>query len=112
MRFDPNIELHIFRIVQQACDNALRHAKATNIQIQGVIEAGLIDLTIKDDGIGFDAEKQMDLVQALANQHYGLAGMLERGALIGAQVDITTQPESGTRVRITWKPEMDKEMIL
>lgn len=112
VRFDPNVELHIFRIVQQACDNAMRHAKATDVQIQGVIEAGLIDLTIADDGIGFDAEKQMDLVQALANQHYGLAGMLERGALIGAQVDISSQPESGARVRITWKPEMDKEKIL
>jgi PAS domain S-box-containing protein len=112
VRFDPNVELHVFRIVQQACDNALRHAKATDIRIEGVIEADLVDLSITDDGVGFDAEKQMDLVQALANQHYGLAGMLERGALIGAQVNISTQPVNGTRIRIIWKPEMNEEKTL
>jgi signal transduction histidine kinase len=101
-RYPPDIELHIFRIVQQACQNALKHSKAQCIYIRGVLDAKFVDLVVEDDGVGFVAGKDLDLARLLANKHFGLAGMHERAALIGAQMKIDSSPGKGTHVRVIW----------
>jgi nitrate/nitrite-specific signal transduction histidine kinase len=50
----------------------------------------------------------LDLAVLLANKHFGLAGMYERAALIGAKMSIESTPGSGTRVHVLWHP--DREM--
>jgi two-component system sensor histidine kinase DegS len=101
-RASQNIEQHLFRIVQEACENALRHAQAENIRITGRLTPEKIDLTIADDGIGFDVREQMDLEVLLASNHFGLAGIVERGYLIGAQVSTHSTLNAGTRIEVTW----------
>ena len=102
-RFDLNVELHLFRIIQQACDNALQHAKARHIRVYGQVEKSRVNLTVEDDGIGFRLGTETDLAYVLAQKHFGLVSMLERGKLIGADVQIVTHPGAGTQVRVLWE---------
>ena len=102
-RFDSNVELHLFRIIQQACDNALQHAQAHHIRVYGQVEKSRVNITVADDGIGFRLETETDLVNVLAQKHFGLVSMLERGKLIGAEVQIDTRPGAGTQVRVLWE---------
>jgi signal transduction histidine kinase len=101
-RYPPDVELHLFRIVQQACQNALKHSQAQCIYLRGILDHSRVELSVEDDGIGFLAGEHLDLAQLLANKHFGLAGMHERAALIGAQMWIDSAPGKGTRVRIMW----------
>lgn len=103
VRYDPHVEQHLFRIVQQAVENALRHAQANTLTIRGQLEAGRVDLTIDDNGVGFAAGAQLDLTRLLSERHFGLAGMFERAALIGARMTIDSQPGRGTCIRVVWE---------
>jgi signal transduction histidine kinase len=105
VRYDPQGEQHLFRIVQQACENALRHANAKFIYIKGQIEPGNCFLAVEDDGIGFPTDEYLDLTVLLSRKHFGLAGMFERAALIGAELKINSIPGSGTRVLVNWRFE-------
>jgi two-component system, NarL family, sensor histidine kinase DegS len=102
-RYPEKTELHLFHIVQEACENALRHAQAKNITISGSLLYQEIDFSLQDDGVGFDAGENLQLDVLIAHKHFGLAGMLERAAIIGAEVRIESRREKGTRIQITWK---------
>lgn len=102
-RYPPDVELHLFRIVQEACENALRHARAKNIKISGNLDAQVVNLDFQDDGIGFGLGETLNLDTLIARKQFGLAGMIERAAIIGAQVRIEPKPEEGTRIELTWK---------
>jgi len=104
-RYASKIELHLFRIVQEACENALRHAQARNITISGILFSQEINLNLKDDGVGFDAGENLQLDVLIANKHFGLAGMIERAAITGAEVRIESKLGGGTSIQITWKQD-------
>jgi signal transduction histidine kinase len=104
-RLPQNMEQHLFRIVQEACENSLRHAQPKNITIRGVLTSQKMDLTLEDDGKGF--EPQLDLGNLIANNHFGLAGMLERALLIGAEIDIRSSQNTGTNINIRWSNHSD-----
>ncbi len=104
-RYESRTELHLFRIVQEACENALRHAQAKNIKIFGKLEDKEINLQLQDDGTGFNlGDNSLDLDALIAQNHFGLAGMQERAAIIGAEFTINSSPKAGTHIQITWKP--------
>jgi signal transduction histidine kinase len=105
VRYDPHVEQHLYRIVQQAVENALRHAQARTITLGGRLEPAHIRLTINDDGVGFVAGEHLDLAQLLSERHFGLAGIYERAALIGARMTIESQPGRGTQVQVLWEPD-------
>ncbi|MGH2541328.1 MAG: sensor histidine kinase, partial [Ardenticatenaceae bacterium] len=107
-RYDPQSEHHLFRILQQALENALRHAQAQSISLYGCLQPERIDITVEDDGIGFPAGEQPNLAAFLARQHFGLATMFERAALIGARIEITPSPR-GTRVRAQWRTTQPRQ---
>jgi two-component system NarL family sensor kinase len=87
------IEISIYRIVQEALSNVLRHAHAEEVTVQMMVMPGHIELTITDDGCGFDP------LQIPAG-HYGLIGLNERVKLLGGQVLINSQPDQGTSLEI------------
>jgi signal transduction histidine kinase len=105
-RFPSKVELHLFRIMQEACENALRHAQARNISVSGTLLFREINLNLNDDGVGFEVGENLQLEVLIANKHFGLAGMIERAAIIGAQVQIESKPEEGTSIQITWRRTM------
>ncbi|MBU0512018.1 MAG: hypothetical protein KJ638_10020, partial [Chloroflexi bacterium] len=100
-RYEPKIEEHIYRIVQQACENALRHAQAGTIRVNGTLEPEHVKLIIEDDGIGFSFE-WLDFDTLLTHRHFGLAGMFERADLIGAELKFDSASGKGTRVFVSW----------
>ena len=102
-RYPAEVEQHLFRIIQEACENALRHGLARNINITGELLPGKINLTIADNGRGFDTGKGFSLATLLSNKHFGLAGMLERAAMIGGDVEIYSNSKSGTQIQVRWK---------
>ncbi len=107
-RYGPHVEQHLFRIAQEACENARLHAHARTLRIQGWLDESDVDLTFEDDGQGFALDKSGSLSSQLAHltgeKHFGLAGMAERAALIGAELSIDSAPGRGTRVRLHWSP--------
>ena len=116
VRFDAEVETQIFRIVQQACKNAVDHSEASLITCKGEIRKGLIDITVEDNGKGFDYEAEVKGSLAL-KKHYGMIGMEERCRIIGADLDIFSAPGKGTRVRVHWeagnghKPSVSAEQV-
>jgi signal transduction histidine kinase len=104
-RYPPDIEQHLFRIVQQATENAWRHAEAATIRIGGQIGSNGVNLYVEDDGVGFQAGTDLDLLTLLEHRHFGLANMFERATLIGANVRIRSGLGNGTQVQITWRPD-------
>jgi signal transduction histidine kinase len=106
-RYPPNVELHLYRIVQQACQNAIQHAQARLLRIQGRLEPDEAWLEVQDDGQGFETAGPLNLTWLLANRHFGLAGIFERAAFVGANVEIRSQPGQGTQVNVTWRTPQD-----
>lgn len=102
-RYDPEVELHLYRIVQQACYNVLEHAHAQKLSISGRLCENEVELEVVDNGIGFPDGGNPDMVSLLARQHFGLVTMHERASLIGALVKIESIPGEGTRVKVTWR---------
>jgi len=103
IRYPPTIEENLYRIVQQSCENALQHAKAKIIRVRGTLKATEVALTVEDDGIGFEALEDFSIEKLLAAKHYGLAGIQERAALIGAELRIGTSPGIGTHISVKWQ---------
>jgi signal transduction histidine kinase len=101
--YGKDVEQHLFRIVQESCMNSMRHGKPKQITISGHLDSDKIQLEVSDDGIGFELGGKLNLNLLLANHHFGLAGMIERGALIGADIKIASLPKRGTLVQINWE---------
>lgn len=102
-RYDPHIEQHIFRIIQEACENVLQHAQARQVLIRGVLMPDYLYLAVEDDGLGFHAGKGLELAELLKLKHYGLAGMYERAAIIGAELEVHSRSGQGSCVEVSWK---------
>ncbi|MFB7337881.1 sensor histidine kinase [Streptomyces adustus] len=97
-RFDPGLpaldeqtELVLYRVVQEALTNAARHAEAGRVEVTLRHADGAVVLTVADDGRG----------SAVVREGAGIRGMRERALLIGAALDITSEPTAGTQVRLT-----------
>lgn len=101
-RYPEIVENNLYRIVQEACENALKYARARFVHITGELSAERIDIEVSDDGMGFDAEVSLQSDELLANRHFGLAGMHERAALVGAEIKIDSEPGQGTKVGVHW----------
>lgn len=87
----PEVEQCIYRIAEEALNNAVRHAGARALALSLRAEAGQIILRVSDDGAGFDAS-------ASPNGHYGLIGMRERAALVNGTLTIDSAADKGTQV--------------
>lgn len=85
----------LFRIVQEAIANAVRHAHATRISVRIFYEQRQLRLEVQDDGAGFNPSR----VPGPAEGNFGLTGMRERAAAIGSQLDLQSGAE-GTLIRV------------
>jgi signal transduction histidine kinase len=95
-RLIPEIETTCFRIVQEALTNAAKHAQATQVWVSLESHDSLLQITVRDNGIGFDAAT-LDLY-ADRGSGIGLRGMEERLRLVDGQLDIAATPGHGTTV--------------
>ena len=98
-RLPSAMEAAIYRLVQEAFNNALKHAEPTYIMMELVFLQNKIQLTITDNGKGFNVEQ----VESRAKIHsqFGLIGMRERVQLLQGEMDIRSNPGQGTKIQIT-----------
>jgi signal transduction histidine kinase len=89
------LENELLRILQEALNNVDRHAKASHVDVLWDVRGGNFELTVRDDGRGFD------LARGVRESAYGLVGMRERADVIGARLEIESRPGGGTTVRVT-----------
>ncbi len=105
----PDVHIALYRMAQEALNNALKHARATEISIilkkvggtssiPYAPQSEVIELYVNDNGRGFNPEH-------ISSDHLGLNIMRERAASIGAEVNIQSQNGNGTSVQIVWKED-------
>jgi two-component system sensor histidine kinase DegS len=96
----PVIKLSVFRMIQEACSNAIKHAEAKTIDIEISYGKRSITVTVSDDGKGFDAESKKECL-APDYSGYGLSIMKERVYLLSGTMKINSTINKGTIVTIT-----------
>ncbi|HSH02922.1 MAG TPA: sensor histidine kinase [Anaerolineae bacterium] len=100
--FPTDVHIAFYRICQEAIQNIIKHAHANEVKIQLLVEEGTIELFIHDDGHGYDHDQA-------SSGHYGLTMMQERAESIDALFTITSQPNEGTLIRISWTKDIQQE---
>ncbi len=94
IELDPQQSLALFRILQEAMNNIVKHAKATLIKIHLHSLENKVVLQITDNGVGFDKNNSG------RNDSYGMIGMKERVVLLKGELDITSEIGRGTTVKV------------
>ena len=98
-RLPESVEIGLYRIIQEAISNIVRHAGASHARIALERRDGLVTTTVSDDGRGFRLAEQIP--ERAGGRGVGLVGMEERAGLLGGRVEIHSQPGEGTTVRAT-----------
>jgi hypothetical protein len=96
LQLPDDVALAVFRITQEALNNAIRHADASEIAVRLTQYPDRLRLTVTDDGRGIGGGAEP--ARFVAQGHYGLAGMRERAAMIGGKLDVQTAVDYGTVV--------------
>jgi signal transduction histidine kinase len=86
----PDLDNTVYRLVQEALTNIVKHARAGRIAVRIVEDDGQLEVMIDDDGVGFDS--------AVEHTGFGLRGMRERATLAGGGIEITSAPGEGTTI--------------
>ena len=94
----PTIETVLFRAIQEAVSNALRHASASRIDVGLFHVDGAVEVEIRDDGRGFDVDGVRQ--RALRGEHLGLLGVDERVNSVGGSVRLESAPGRGTVLHV------------
>jgi signal transduction histidine kinase len=97
-RLTDDIEIAIFRIAQEAINNILRHAQSNHANMELNFTDSMIDLIIRDDGVGFEVPASPSNLAPL--NHFGLLGIFERADLIGGSCQIESSREGGTTLLV------------
>lgn len=92
-RLSPEMETGIYRIVQEALTNAIKHGDARRAMVEVVEEDGRVQVTIRDDGSGFDPDQ--------STNGFGLVGMSERVELLNGNLQVQSAPGAGTTVTVS-----------
>lgn len=95
-KFPEEIEIVIYRCIQESLTNIIRHSKATEATVNLSYNNNVVYIEMKDNGVGFD-KTTIDN----RSQNIGIIGMQERVALLGGTVDILSSPGKGTVIKIS-----------
>jgi signal transduction histidine kinase len=94
--FNPQTEVQLLRIVQEALANARKHSSADRVVVEIHFSPQDWGIAVEDDGVGFDPGHPTRGPWP----HFGLQSMRERAASIGAEFEVTSRPGHGTRVDV------------
>ena len=94
LRLPPELEATLYRIVQEALNNVLKHADAQKVIVSLTQIDDLLTLEVIDDGSGFDVDSSQSL------SSFGLQGMRERVSKVGGIMEVHSKPGEGTRLKV------------
>ena len=97
-RLPPHTEVIIFRVVQGLLKNISQHANATHVQVSVNLEGEVIDVSVEDDGSGFDVDSAM--ASARQRKTLGIAAMQEQVEMLDGQINFESDIGRGTRVKL------------
>lgn len=95
----PEAEIACFRVVQEAMTNTIRHANANGILLELLERGKKLELTFKDDGVGFDSKSAMERIGQ--GKSLGLIGMKERIELVGGKLVLSSKAGEGTKITLS-----------
>ncbi|MFH0845066.1 MAG: PAS domain S-box protein [Pseudomonadota bacterium] len=98
LRFDPDTEINLYRLIQEGLNNIRKHAEAVHVTVRLVASYPHIILRLEDDGIGFDVDRRSTLITE--EKRMGLRSMEERVHLLGGKMNIGSRPAQGTKILI------------
>jgi two-component system sensor kinase FixL len=101
VKFDSEMELHLYYIVQEALLNAVNHGKATNVIVTLAVDGDRFRLAVQDNGTGFEPSNK-------GRGGLGIGIMKYRAKVIEATLDLKSQPNQGTRIEIVFNPPRGK----
>jgi signal transduction histidine kinase len=95
-RLDPEVEMVIYRVVQEALHNVAKHAHAKSVNIILNQDSKRVRLLVEDDGVGFSTKSSNS-----RGNSFGLAGIKERVHSIGGEVRVASSKDRGTRIEVS-----------
>jgi signal transduction histidine kinase len=98
LRLPKTVEIAVYRTVQEALHNVVKHAAAHSVQVSIRKEGGELQVLVADDGAGFEVEPALQ--RASEENRLGLMGIRQRLALLGGWADIVSQTGAGTTIRL------------
>jgi len=94
-RLPSEMQLAVFRTLQECLTNAGKHAQAKQVDVKLKYDGDLVSITVSDDGVGFDTAKKKP-------GHYGLVNIVERARKFRGTVDVQSAPGAGTTVHVVY----------
>jgi signal transduction histidine kinase len=94
-RLEAGVETQLFRIIQEALHNSLKHSQGAKLGVELSMQNGRVLATVRDDGVGFDP-----VAAQRSSGRLGLTSMQERAAELGGYLEIRSQPGDGTEIRV------------
>ena len=94
-RLPLDVETQLFRVVQEALSNVVRHAGASSVRVGIEVDPAGVCVTVRDDGVGFDPS-----ARAISARRLGLTSMRERAQALGGTFAVDSAPGRGTAVRV------------
>jgi signal transduction histidine kinase len=107
-RYHEDLEIACFRVAQEAVTNIGRHARATRVRVSVNERNGILELHVKDNGIGFNPSRA--LARANKGKSLGLVGMGERARLVNGKVTVVSSPGVGTIVHASFPVSQDRQI--
>ena len=108
-----HVEIAVFRIVQEALNNVVNHAKTDKVRVRMHYTEQALTVLVADDGVGFKTDRpaedetadmdnvfDMEAQRRRRGRHFGVIGMEDRAKLIGAAIQILSEPHKGTKVHL------------
>ena len=107
-QLDSKAKVFVFRIVQEALSNVVKHANATKVSVHVHLKKDLLEAKVSDNGQGFDVKKESQNPEKW--DHFGVRSMKERARMLGGDIQWVSKSRTGTTVEIT-VPLATKEEI-
>jgi len=105
-RLNSTLETACFRVAQEALTNVVRHSKAKNVIVKLALEKNVLNLSVSDDGVGFDWQAMRERSEQGAS--LGMVGMEERAALVGGSFSIEPISTGGSKVMVRFPISSDE----
>ncbi|WP_405744254.1 sensor histidine kinase [Anaerovibrio slackiae] len=108
---EKHVEVTLFRIIQEGLNNIHRHAGVSEGRLRLLFSSNDLSILISDEGRGFDmAETEEMRKSGTGNGHFGILGMEERAKLIGASLNVISNPGEGTKIHVKMPyPKLEKD---
>lgn len=95
------VSVTLYRIIQEACNNAIRHSKAKRVYVKLSYLDNRIEIDIEDNGVGFDIYEVEQQSKEDFLHGFGLSTMRERAKLLSGTISIDSKPEFGTKIHVS-----------